>query len=352
MAAKFFDNIKNGIFSDVCIDLGTVSVLVYVKGRGIVLHEPSLAIVDKETESIVCVGEEARKAMGGLSDRYEVVRPLREGVISRYKVTQQMVQHYIKKACGNKWVKPKVLVCIPSCATDVDELAVLDAINQAGARQTLLVEEPLAAAIGAGLDISEPKGKMVVDIGGGTTDVAVIALNGIVQSASIKIAGDMFDNEIMRYVREKYGAVISATAAEKIKIKIGTLTQSKENKKITVNGRCIKTRMPTPITLTSNEMLGVLSQTLTAIIESIIGVINLTPPELVRDIISTGIVMTGGGSLLSGLDSLIERLTGIPTKVAPNALTCVTVGMGKLLDMIDEGKDEAISLARDQRNRK
>ena len=352
MAAKFFDDIKNGIFSDVCIDLGTVSVLVYVKGRGIVLHEPSVVIVDKETETIKYVGEDARKILGRTPEKYEVVRPLREGVISRYNVTQQMVQHYIKKACGSTWVKPKVLVCIPSCATDVDELAVLDAINQAGSRQTLLVEEPLAAAIGAGIDVSEAKGKMVVDIGGGTSDIAVIALNGIVTSESIKIAGDAFDDAIMRYVREKHELVIGYSTAEVIKVKIGTLSQSKENKKITIKGRCIKTRLPKTVTLTSNEMLGALYQPVTAIIDAISRVIMLTPPELVRDVISTGIVMTGGGSMLPGLDKLIERITGIPTKVAPNAITCVTTGMGKLLDMIAEGKDGAINLAREQRNRK
>lgn len=353
MAAKFFDNIKNSVFNnDVCIDLGTVSVLIYVKGRGIVLREPSVVIVDKDTENIVKVGEEAKKVLGRTPENQEVVRPLRGGVINRYNVTQQMVQYYIKKACGNSFIKPKVVVCIPSCATDVDELAVLDAISQSGSRQTYLIEEPLAAAIGAGIDISEPKGKMVVDIGGGTSDIAVIALNGIVTSESIKIAGDAFDEAIMRFVREKYELIIGYSTAEQIKIKIGSLSQSKgENKKLTVKGICIKTRLPKTVTITSNEMLGALVQPVTAIIEAISRVIMSTPPELVRDIIGTGIVMTGGGSLLPGLDKLIERITGIPTHVAPNALTCVTAGMGKLLDMMADGKENAISLVREQRNR-
>ena len=349
MAEKLLDKIKNGIFnSDIGIDLGTANVLVYVKGRGIVLHEPSVVIVEKETEQIVKVGEDARKILGRTPDKYEVVRPLRGGVISRYNVTLQMVQHYIKKACGNTIVKPRVLVCIPSCATEVEELAVWDAATQAGARQPFLVEEPLAAAIGADLNVDESKGKMVVDIGGGTTDIAVIALDGIVNSESIKIAGDAFDDAIMRYVREKYELVIGYTTAEQIKIRIGTLSQSKENKKIEVKGRCIQTRLPKTVTLTSNEMLGALYQPVTAIIDAISRVIMSTSPELVSDIISSGIVMTGGGSLLPGLDKLVERITGIPTRVAPNAVTCVALGMGKLLDTLSDRQDGSISLARER----
>lgn len=349
MAEKLLDKIKNGIFnSDIGIDLGTANVLVYVKGRGIVLHEPSVVIVEKETEQIVKVGEDARKILGRTPDKYEVVRPLRGGVISRYNVTLQMVQHYIKKACGNTIVKPRVLVCIPSCATEVEELAVWDAATQAGARQPFLVEEPLAAAIGADLNVDEAKGKMVVDIGGGTTDIAVIALDGIVNSESIKIAGDAFDDAIMRYVREKYELVIGYTTAEQIKIRIGTLSQSKENKKIEIKGRCIQTRLPKTVTLTSNEMLGALYQPVTAIIDAISRVIMSTSPELVSDIISSGIVMTGGGSLLPGLDKLVERITGIPTRVAPNAVTCVALGMGKLLDTLSDRQDGSISLARER----
>ncbi len=349
MAENLFNKLKNGIFNvDIGIDLGTASVLVYVKGRGIVLHEPSVVIVEKDTEQIIMVGEEARKVLGRTNDKQEVVRPLRGGVISRYNVTLQMVQHYIKKACGNTLVKPRVLVCIPSCATEVEELAVIDASVQAGARQPYLVEEPLAAAIGAGLDVEEARGKMVIDIGGGTTDIAVVSLDGIVNSESIKIAGDSFDDAIMRYVREKYGVVIGYPTAEQVKIKIGTLSQSKENRRIEVKGRCIKTRMPKSVILSSNEILGALYQPVTAIIEAVSRVIMSTPPELVSDIISTGITMTGGGSLLPGLDNLIERITGIRTRVAPNAVTCVALGMGKLLDTLSDRQDGAINIARDR----
>jgi len=349
MAEGFIDKIKNGIFTtDIGIDLGTASVLVYVKGRGIVLHEPSVVIVERETEQIVKVGEEARKILGRTPEKYEVVRPLREGVISRYSVTLQMVQYYIKKACGNTLVKPRVLVCIPSCATEVDELAVLDAARQAGARQPFLVEEPLAAAIGAGMNISEARGKMVVDIGGGTTDVAVISLDAIVNSESIKIAGDAFDDAIMRYVREKYELVIGYVTAEQVKMKIGTLTQSKENKRIEIKGRSIKNGLPQSVILSSNEMLGALYQPVTAIIEAISRVIMSTPPELVSDIIAGGIVMTGGGSLLHGLDKLVERITGIPTRVAPNSINCVVMGMGKLLDTLSDRQEGAINLTRER----
>ena len=352
MAAKLVEKIKSGMFSnEMCIDLGTVSVLVYVKGRGIVLHEPSVVIVDKESEDIIKVGDEARKILGRTPEKYEVVKPLRNGVISRLNVTRQMVQHYIKKACGNSLVKPRVLACIPSCATDVEELAVIDAINQAGAKQTFLVEEPLAAAIGAGIDVSEAKGKMIIDIGGGTSDIAVIALNGIVTSESIKFAGDSFDADLMRYVCEKYELVIGCVTAEQVKIKIGSLLQGAECKKMQVKGRCIKTGLPKTIVLSSNEMLGAFHRTITELIGAVRRVVLLTPPELVKDIMTTGIVMTGGGSLLPGLDKLIERIIGVPTRVAPNAITCVTTGMGKLLDMIAEGKNVPTAFAREPRNR-
>lgn len=347
--AMIFDKIQNikeaMVNNDIGIDLGTANVLVYVKGRGIVLNEPSVAIVKRDTEEITEVGNEALKVIGRTSDKYEVVRPLREGVINRYNVTLQMVQHYIKNACTSTLVKPRVLICVPSCATELELLAVADAATNAGARRRYLVEEPIAAAIGAGLDVSEPKGKMIVDIGGGTTDIAVISLNGIVTAESIKIAGEAFDDAIMRYVREKYGVVIAYTTASKIKLKIGSLSQSRENGQITVKGRSIKTKLPETVTLTSNEMLTALYQPVTAIIEAITRVIMSAPPELVSDIMTSGIVMTGGGSLLPGLDKLVERITGIPTRVSPNALTAVVLGIGKLLDSLSEMQDGKIDLS-------
>ena len=349
MAEGFFGKIKNEIFnSDIGIDLGTARVLVYVKGRGIVLNEPSVVVVDKETGQIVRVGEEARKIAGRTPEKLEVVRPLREGVINRYSITMQMVQYFIKKVCGNTLVKPRVLVCVPSCATEVDQLAALQAAEQAGARQSFLVEEPLAAAIGAGLNISEPKGKMVVDIGGGTTDIAVISLDGIVEKDSPKIAGDAFDEAIMRYVREKYGLLISKSAAEQVKIKIGTLSQSRDNKRMEVKGRSVNTRHPESVIISSNEILGAVNEPVTAIIGAISRVLASTPPELVSDIMVNGIVMTGGGSLLQGLDKLVERISGVPTSVAPNSMNCVILGMGKLLDNLSERIDSNSELIREK----
>lgn len=348
MAEGFFGKIKNEIFnSDIGIDLGTTSVLVCAKGRGIVLHEPSVVIIEKESGQIVRFGDEARKVAGRAPEKYEVIRPLREGVINHYTITMQMVQYFVKKVCGNTLVKPRVLVCVPSCATEVDQLAALQAAEQAGARQAFLVEEPLAAAIGAGLNIYEPKGVMVVDIGGGTTDIAVISLGGIVEKFSPKIAGDTFDEAIMRYVREKYELLIGRTTAEQIKIKIGTLSQSKDNKRMEVKGRSIKTKLPQSVVISSNEILGALYQAVTAVIDAISMVLMSTPPELVSDIMSNGIVMTGGGSLLPGLDKLIERLSGIPTRVAPNAMNCVILGMSKLLETLSDNQDANSELIRE-----
>lgn len=352
MAGKILERIGTGLMStDIGIDLGTASVLVYIKGRGIVLQEPSVVVVDKETEQIQKVGKEAQRMLGRVPDNLEVVRPLREGVISKYNVTLQMVQYFISRACGNMLIKPRVMICIPSGATEVDERAVIDAATQAGARQTFLVEEPVAAAIGAGLDISAPNGKMVVDIGGGTTDVAVMSLGGVVVSESIKIAGDTFDEAIMRYVRHKYGILIGDSTAEKVKRAIGMVYESREEKTITVKGRCIKTRMPKDVTLSSREMLEALMEPLTAVLDAICSVIARTPPELVKDILSNGIVMTGGGSMLGGLDRLVEKTTGLPTRVAKNALSCVALGTGALLDDLSSREEGALNLARERRKR-
>ena len=352
MAGKILERIGTGLMStDIGIDLCTASVLVYIKGRGIVLQEPSVVVVDKETEQIQKVGKEAQRMLGRVPDNLEVVRPLREGVISKYNVTLQMVQYFISRACGNMLIKPRVMICIPSGATEVDERAVIDAATQAGARQTFLVEEPVAAAIGAGLDISAPNGKMVVDIGGGTTDVAVMSLGGVVVSESIKIAGDTFDEAIMRYVRHKYGVLIGDSTAEKVKRAIGMVYESREEKTITVKGRCIKTRMPKDVTLSSREMLEALMEPLTAVLDAICSVIARTPPELVKDILSNGIVMTGGGSMLGGLDRLVEKTTGLPTRVAKNALSCVALGTGALLDDLSSREEGALNLARERRKR-
>lgn len=352
MAVKFLEKLGvNGISTDIGIDLGTASVLVYIKGRGIVLQEPSVVVVDRETEKIIKVGREAQKMLGRVPETLEVVRPLREGVISKYNVTLQMVQYFIGRACGNMLIKPRVMICIPSGATEVDERAVIDAATQAGARQTFLVEEPVAAAIGAGLDISTPNGKMVVDIGGGTTDIAIMSLGGVVVSESIKIAGDAFDDAIMRYVRRKHNVLIGDMTAEKIKRAIGMVYESREEKTIEVKGRCIKTRMPKTVVLSSREMLEALMEPLTAVLDAICSVIARTPPELVKDILTNGIVMTGGGSMLGGLDQLVAKTTGITTRVAKNPLSCVALGTGMLLDDLSTRQEGALNLARERQKR-
>lgn len=352
MAVSFLEKLGvSNLSTDIGIDLGTASVLVFIKGRGIVLQEPSVVVVDKETEQIIKVGREAQKMLGRVPDTLEVVHPLREGVISKYNVTLQMVQYFIGRACGNMLLKPRVMICIPSGATEVDERAVIDAATQAGARQTFLVEEPVAAAIGAGLDISTPNGKMVVDIGGGTTDIAIMSLGGVVVSESIKIAGDTFDDAIMRYVRQKHGVLIGDMTAEKIKRTIGMVYESREEKTIEVKGRCIKTKMPKNVILSSREMLEALMEPLTAVLDAICTVIARTPPELVKDILTNGIVMTGGGSMLGGLDKLVEKTTGIKTVVAKNPLSCVALGTGALLDDLSSRQEGALNLARERKKR-
>lgn len=348
MAEGFFGRF---LTNDIGIDLGTTTVLVYVKGRGIVLEEPSVALVEKGTDRIIKVGHAARKMMGKTPEGMEVVRPLRDGVINKYKVTLQMVEHFIKRACENTLVKPRVMVCIPSGVTEVEECAVLDAATQAGARQTFLIEEPMAAAIGAGLDIDEPRGKMVVDIGGGTTDVAVISLGEIVVSDSIKIAGDKFDEAIAAYVRKKHEVIISEKQAEEIKIKVGAVHEHKEVKKTQVTGRCIRTGLPKTVTVSSKEMLGALAEPITAIIDTVCSVIARTPPELVGDILKTGIVMTGGGSLLLGFDRLIGQITGIPTRVAKDAQRCVAIGTGIRLEDLSTMQEGSLNLSLEREKR-
>lgn len=348
MAEGFFGRF---LTNDIGIDLGTTTVLVYVKGRGIVLEEPSVALVEKGTDRIIKVGYAARKMMGKTPDGMEVVRPLRDGVINKYKVTLQMVEHFIRRACENTLVKPRVMVCIPSGVTEVEECAVLDAATQAGARQTFLIEEPMAAAIGAGLNIDEPRGKMVVDIGGGTTDVAVISLGEIVVSDSIKIAGDKFDEAIAAYVRKKYEVIIGERQAEEIKLKIGAVYEHKDVKKTQVTGRCIKTGLPKTVAISSKEMLGALAEPITAIIDTVCSVIARTPPELVGDILKTGIVMTGGGSLLYGFDKLIGDITGIPTRVAKEAQRCVAIGTGMRLEDLSTMQEGSLNLSLEREKR-
>ncbi len=317
---------------DVGIDLGTATVLVYVKGRGIVVNEPSVVALDKNTMRLRKVGREAREMLGRTPENIIALRPLRDGVISKYDITQQMIQYFINKACGPQIFKPRMVICIPSGVTEVEKRAVLDAATQAGSRKTYLVEEPVAAAMGAGIDITLPTGNMIVDIGGGTTDIAVISLNYVVVSDSIKVAGDKFDEAIIRYVRRVHKLLIGETTAELIKRRIGTVWEVDDSKYIDVKGRCLVSGLPRVIRIHSREMLEALEEPISIVIEAIRGVVERTPPELVGDILNNGIILTGGGCLLPGLDRLIGYVTGIKTVIAKNPERCVALGTGKCLD--------------------
>ncbi|AKL93746.1 rod shape-determining protein MreB [Clostridium aceticum] len=324
-----------GFSSDIGIDLGTASVLVFVKGKGIVLQEPSVVAIDKNTNSILAVGQDARKMLGRTPGNIVAIRPLKDGVISDYNVTEKMLKYFINKTVGKKWVfKPKIIVCVPSGVTEVEKRAVIDATNEAGARATYLIEEPIAAAIGAGLDIAQANGHMIVDIGGGTTDVAVISLGGIVVSNSIKVAGDKFDEAIIRYMRKKHNIMIGERTAEEMKIHIGGAQKRDEEIKMNVRGRNLVSGLPVNIEVGSHEMAEALEESVMAIADTVHSVLEKTPPELASDIADQGIVMTGGGALLWGFDQLISNRTGIAVRVAEEAISCVAKGTGQALDSL------------------
>ena len=327
--------------TDIGIDLGTASILVYIKGKGVVLKEPSVVAIDRDTDTIRAIGEEARLMIGRTPGNIVAVRPLRQGVISNYSVTEQMIKYFIQKAVGKRsYKKPRISICVPSGATEVETKAVEDASFQAGAREVFIVEEPLAAAIGAGIDISKPCGNMVVDIGGGTTDIAVISLGATVESTSVKVAGDDFDDAIVRYMRKKNNLLVGERTAEEIKIGIGTCFKKTEVKKMEVRGRNLVTGLPKIIEVTSEEVEEALREATTQIVEAIHGVLENTPPELSADIAVRGIVLTGGGCLLDGLEELIESKTGINTMTAEDPMTAVAIGTGRYLEVMDEMNKE------------
>lgn len=324
-----------GLSQDIGIDLGTATVLVYVKGKGIVLKEPSVVAINQDTGKIIAVGSEARRMLGRTPGNIVAIRPLREGVIADYDVTEKMLRYFINKANGKKWFfKPRVMVCIPSGVTGVEERAVRQAALQAGARYAHLIEEPLAAALGAGLDISEPSGSMIIDIGGGTTDVAVLSLGGIVCSRSLRVGGDKFDEAIVRYIRREFNLMIGERTGEEIKIEIGSALVDK-NKSTTIRGRDLVTGLPKAITVNSEQIHAAISEPLEAVVGAVKEVLEATPPELSADIVNKGIIMTGGGSLLHNFDKLISKETGLPVYVAEDAISCVAKGTGKALLMIN-----------------
>ncbi|MDW5298861.1 MAG: rod shape-determining protein MreB [Sedimentibacter sp.] len=328
---------------DIGIDLGTASVLVYIKGKGIVINEPSVVAIDTNTNKILEVGEEARKMLGRTPGNIVAIRPLRDGVISDFDITEKMLKYFIKKAVGNSIIKPRVIICVPSGVTEVEKRAVLEASMNAGAKKTFLIEEPVAAAIGAGLDITKPSGNMIIDMGGGTTDIAVISLGGIVVSRSIKVAGDKCDEAIVRYVRKKYNVMIGLRSAEELKISIGTAFPEEEEMFMEIRGRNLVTGLPVNLTISSSDMLEALEETITSIADAVHSVLEKTPPELAADISEKGIVMTGGGCLIRGLDKLIGKRTGLNVTIAEDAISCVAKGTGQSLEHMDVLKDSLIT---------
>nr|WP_320147965.1 rod shape-determining protein [uncultured Anaeromusa sp.] len=334
-----------GMSTDIGVDLGTANVLVYVKGKGIVLREPSVVAIDKDSNRVLAIGEEARRMLGRTPGNIVAIRPLREGVIADYDTTESMLRHFIRKVAGKSFFfKPRIMVCIPSGVTTVEKRAVLEAAMQAGARKTYLIEEPLAAALGAGLDIAEPCGAMVVDIGGGTTDVAVLSLGGIVVSESLRIGGDRFDESLVSFVKKEYKIMIGERTAEEMKVRIGTAFPNSRNETMEVRGRDLLSGLPKTVRITSEETREALAEPVALIVQCVKSVLENTPPELASDIMDRGIVMTGGGSLLHGLDRLIQEETGIPTYLAEDPLSCVALGTGKALESLENLEESLLTL--------
>ena len=331
---------------DIGIDLGTASVLVYVKGKGVVLNEPSVVAMDKTTGKLLKVGTDAQAMLGRTPGNIIAIRPLREGVISDYDMTERMLKEFIHKVAGFSFFKPRVIICVPSGITEVEERAVIDAGIQAGARKVYLIEEPVAAAIGAGIDITQPDGHMVVDIGGGTADIAVISLSGGVESASIKIAGDQLNEAVVKYMRRKHNLLVGERTAEEMKKQIGCVFPKDEEETMDVKGRCLLTGLPKVVTVSSTEMMDAFEEPVERIMEAIHSVLERTPPELVADVSTNGIIMTGGGSLVYGFDKLVTARTGLHTTVADDAISCVVLGTGKSLDSLNAMQDGTMNLSR------
>ena len=329
---------------DIAIDFGTASIWVYVQGQGIVLIEPSMVTIDSSADRVLHVGQAAMDKMGRTPSHIQTIRPLKDGSFRQYEVTLQMLRYFIRRACGKVWIPPRVLICVPTHITDIEKRAIMEASREAGARRTYLIEEAKAAALGAGLDILSPVGSMVVNIGGGISDIAVLSMGCIVSSDTIPVGGDKFDEAIVGYIRRSYGVLISESTAESIKKQIGDVYEHKNPTYMKVEGDTLTAGSKKEILLSSKEMLEALYEPITAILDSICMVIEKTPPELVGDILQKGIVLTGGGATLPGLDRLIERVTGIPTMVARKPFSSTIVGAGKLLPYISSMPEGVISI--------
>jgi len=340
-----------GLFSnDLSIDLGTANTLIYVRGKGIVLNEPSVVAVrkgrDSGNKSIAAVGVEAKRMLGRTPEHISAIRPMKDGVIADFEITEKMLQHFIHKVHGNRIFRPspRVLVCVPCGSTQVERRAIHDSAKGAGAREVFLLQEPMAAAIGAGMPVSDPRGSMVLDIGGGTSEVAVISLNGVVYSDSVRTGGDKFDEAIVNYIRRNYGSLIGESTAERIKQEIGCAYPGNEVREIEIKGRNLAEGLPRSFTLNSNEILEALQDPLAAVVRAVKMALEKTPPELGADVAERGLVLTGGGALLRDIDRLLMEETGLPVIIADDPLTCVARGGGRVLEMIDEHGPDVLML--------
>ncbi|HYR51970.1 MAG TPA: rod shape-determining protein [Candidatus Dormibacteraeota bacterium] len=329
----FLDQLMGVFSNDVAIDLGTANTLVYLKGKGIVLNEPSVVAVDRTTGKVIAVGKEAKSMLGRTPDEIVAVRPLKDGVIADFEKTEDLLREFIQKALRRRtWVRPRIIICVPSGITEVEKRAVQDSAQHAGAREVLLVPEPIAAAIGVGLPVGKPSGNMIIDIGGGTTEIAVMALNSIVNQQSIRVGGDEMDEAIVQYVKKAYNLLIGEQTAEQIKIKIGSAFRLEQEEEMEIKGRDLVAGIPKTMKISSVEVREALSEPLQQIVDALMQSLEKTPPELASDIVDRGIVMTGGGSLLRGIDMLLREATNLPITVAEDPLTCVVLGTGKILD--------------------
>src|SRR5262245_28388087 len=330
-------SMSNWFSNDVAIDLGTANTLVHVKGQGIVLNEPSVVAVDNQTRKVVAVGSDAKSMLGKTPEHITAVRPLKDGVIADFQITEIMLREFIRKAQNKRrFVKPRIVICVPSGITEVEKRAVRDSAEHAGAREVFLVAEPIAAAIGVGLPVNRPSGNMIIDIGGGTTEIAVIALDGIVCDSSIRVAGDELDEAIVNYVKRTYNMLIGEQTAEQIKMKIGCAIKMDKPYEMEIKGRDLVAGIPKNLRLTSEEIREAISEPISQIVEALKNALEQTPPELAADIVDRGIVMTGGGAMLKGLDQLLKRETGLPINVVDDPLLCVVLGAGKVLDNVHE----------------
>ena len=332
--------------NDIGIDLGTTTIIIAQAGQGVVLNQPSVVAMDTRKNSVLEVGDKALAMVGRTPNYISAIFPLKDGVISDHTMTRELICRFVNQVYSSHMVKPRVAVCVPAAITGIESDAVVEAVMAAGARQVYLIDEPIAAALGSGIDITQPDGRMIIDIGGGTTDVAVISLSGVVESASIKIAGDQFNEAVIKYIRRKHNVLIGERTAEELKMSIGCVYPREEEQTMEIKGRDLMTGLPRAFTVSSSEMIEAFEEPTMRILEAVHSVLERTPPELVADISNNGIVMTGGGSLIWGIDRLIEQHTGIETHVADDAISCVAFGTGKSLEDVESMQDGTMNLSR------